>query len=127
MPTCLKSVFLVVVLVAVGAACGSSSHASGPASTATSTSTTAGSEATPTITISKELRFSSVPVHAGATVTVRNDSAAEHTVSADTAAGAFDITSEPGKTMTFTAPSKPGAYRYHCNIHTFMHGTLEVI
>ena len=63
---------------------------------------------------------------AGSTVTVRNDSGVQHTVSADTTAGGFDIAIDAGKTMTFTAPSKPGAYGFHCNIHTFMKATLTV-
>ena len=37
-----------------------------------------------------------------------------------------DIAIDAGKTMTFTAPSKPGAYGFHCNIHTFMKATLTV-
>ncbi len=131
MESFLKSFCLVAVCVAGVTACGSSSTASGPANTATSAGSTTSAPLTstsagPTITISKDLKFSSVPVKAGATVTVRNDSAVEHTVSADTVAGGFDITMEAGKKMTFTAPSKPGAYGFHCNIHTFMKGTLEV-
>ena len=70
--------------------------------------------------------FASSPVKAGATVTVKNNTAVQHTVSADTTAGGFDLTVDPGKTMTFTAPSKPGAYKFHCNIHTYMTGTLNV-
>ena len=62
----------------------------------------------------------------GATVTVKNLSTAQHTVSADTTAGGFDVTSDPGKTVTFTAPVKPGTYAFHCNIHTFMKGSLQV-
>jgi plastocyanin len=70
--------------------------------------------------------FASRAVVAGATVTVKNLSAAQHTVSADTTAGGFDVSIDPGKTVTFTAPSRPGAYGFHCNIHTFMRGTLRV-
>ncbi|MGN6251515.1 MAG: cupredoxin domain-containing protein [Marmoricola sp.] len=61
----------------------------------------------------------------GATVTVRNDDSVAHTVTADSAGG-FDVTVAPGKTATFTAPSKPGDYPYHCTYHGNMHGTLTV-
>lgn len=127
----LKSFLVVALGITAVAACGSSSKTSAPApsesSVGSTTTTSPGAAGTgPTITISKDLMFSSRPVRAGATVTVRNDSAVQHTVSADTAAGGFDLTMEPGKTMTFTAPAMPGAYKFHCNIHTFMMGTLEV-
>jgi plastocyanin len=127
----LSSWFVVAFGLATVAACGSSGNASAPAPTGSSAApTTAGSTtrpaSDPTITISKDLMFSSRPVRAGTTVTIRNDSAAQHTVSANSAAGGFDATMEPGKTMTFTAPPKPGAYPFHCNIHTFMTGVLQV-
>ena len=64
-------------------------------------------------------------VKAGATVTVDNKDSITHTVTADN--GEFntgDISG--GKTVTFTAPTKPGTYKFHCNIHAFMHGTLTV-
>lgn len=70
--------------------------------------------------------FSSTPGRAGAEVTVKNDTAVQHTVSADTTAGGFDITIDPGATKTFNAPAQPGAYGFHCNIHTYMKGTLTL-
>jgi plastocyanin len=70
--------------------------------------------------------FATTPVKAGATVTVRNKTAVQHTVSADTTSAGFDVTVDPGKTVTFTAPAKAGAYKFHCNIHTYMTGTLTV-
>jgi plastocyanin len=63
-------------------------------------------------------------VKAGATVTANNNDSVEHTVTADD--GSFNITIEPGKTATFTAPSDAGDYKFHCNIHTNMTGTLTV-
>jgi len=124
------------LLIALGlGACGSSAKSTGPVTTDAPMSTasvapenTAAVPAVsgPTITISSGFKFSVTPVKAGATVTVRNDSTAQHTVSADTTAGGFDVTSDPGKTVTFTAPSKPGSYGFHCNIHTFMKATLTV-
>ena len=83
----------------------------------------------PTITIRSGpngFAFATLPVKAGAKVTVKNLTTVQHTVSADTTAGGFDVTIDAGKTMTFTAPSKPGAYGFHCNIHTYMMGTLTV-
>lgn len=63
-------------------------------------------------------------VPAGATVTVRNEDGAPHTVTAlDGGFGTGEI--GPGRTATFRAPG-PGRYGYRCGIHEFMHGTLTV-
>ena len=125
-------------LVVLGfSACGSSAKSAAPATTiasnpittttVTSVTSSSGTVATgPAITISASFKFTTIPVKAGSKVTVRNDSDSQHTVSADTTAGGFDVTSDPGKTVTFTAPSKPGSYGFHCNIHNFMKATLTV-
>ena len=74
----------------------------------------------------KDFQFvSSIPVKAGATVTVKNDGPSTHTVTADTTGG-FNVTIDAGKTATFTAPSAAGEYKFHCSIHPQMHGTLTV-
>jgi plastocyanin len=108
--TRLALVLAVVLALTALAACSSSSKSSG--------STTAD------ITV-KDFTFSTTPVTAGATVTVHNDGPSTHTVTAD-AAGGFNVTIDPGKDATFTAPSAPGDYKFHCNIHSQMHGTLTV-
>ncbi len=73
----------------------------------------------------QDLEFTvAAPVKAGATVTAKNNDSVEHTVTADD--GSFNITVEPGKTATFTAPNDAGDYDFHCNIHTGMKGTLTV-
>jgi plastocyanin len=64
-------------------------------------------------------------VKAGATVEVMNMDSEAHTVTADTG-NLFNVTIKPGKTATFTAPSKPGSYPFHCSYHSNMHGTLHV-
>jgi plastocyanin len=64
-------------------------------------------------------------VSPGATVMVMNQDSTSHTVTADSG-GAFDVTVSAGGTATFTAPSKPGSYPYHCNFHAEMHGSLTV-
>ena len=109
--------FIVIGLVAFGlAACGSSSKASTPSTPIAPSST---------ITISN-FTFSAATVKAGATVTVDNtQSGVTHTVTADN--GEFDTGNvDGGSTKTFTAPSKPGTYKFHCNVHASMHGTLTV-
>jgi plastocyanin len=72
----------------------------------------------------KDFKFTTSPVKAGATVTVQNNDDVEHTVTADD--GSFNVSIQPGKTATFTAPSSAGDYKFHCTIHSQMHGTLTV-
>jgi plastocyanin len=64
-------------------------------------------------------------VPAGSTVMVMNEDTEAHTVTAD-GNGGFDVTVPAHATKTFTAPSKPGRYPYHCSFHSNMHGTLVV-
>jgi plastocyanin len=65
-------------------------------------------------------------VSPGAVVTVTNSDSTTHTLTAS-AAKAFDTGDiAPGKTVTFTAPSKAGSYPYTCTIHPFMKGNLTV-
>ncbi|MFJ1925598.1 cupredoxin domain-containing protein [Streptomyces sp. NPDC088131] len=62
----------------------------------------------------------------GTRITVTNDDTTTHTMTA-TKGKAFDTGDiAPGKSATFTAPSKAGAYPYDCTIHPFMTGTLTV-
>lgn len=63
-------------------------------------------------------------VLAGAEVIVMNMDTEAHTVTADD--GSFDAVVKAGKSVTFTAPKKPGSYSYHCTYHSNMHGTLIV-
>jgi plastocyanin len=61
----------------------------------------------------------------GATVSVVNMDGEAHTVTADTG-NAFDDQAAAGTTTTFTAPSTPGSYPFHCTFHGNMHGVLVV-
>jgi plastocyanin len=101
------------------AACGSSSKNSGNGSTSPP-SASSGAD----ITIAN-LTFTSKPVKAGATVTVKNTDDVTHTVTSDDGSS-FNITVNGGTTATFKAPATAGSYKYHCNIHASMHGTLTV-
>jgi plastocyanin len=103
--------------VALGA-CGSSSKSS--ASSSTSSAATGA-----TITI-HNFMFSpaTLGVTAGTTVTVKNTDSTDHTVTA--LDGSFDTGPiHSGKTATFTV-SKAGTVKYHCNIHNYMMGTIQV-
>jgi plastocyanin len=61
----------------------------------------------------------------GAEVTVTNQDAEAHTLTAD-GSGGFDVKIDPGASATFTAPTKPGSYPFHCTYHGNMQGTLTV-
>jgi plastocyanin len=67
---------------------------------------------------------SSVTIGRGGRVAFSNPSSAPHTFTAD--GGAFDsgvVNSGGGFSFTFRAP---GTYAYHCDIHSYMHGTITV-
>lgn len=65
-------------------------------------------------------------VRPGAQITVVNQDSVAHTVTA-TGPKAFDTGDiGPGKTVTFTAPTKAGNYPYTCTIHPYMKASLSV-
>ena len=64
-------------------------------------------------------------IHAGTVVTWLNSGAQTHTVTSDTAVfDSGDVVSGGNFSFTFSAT---GTFPYHCNIHTFMTGTITVI
>jgi plastocyanin len=119
------ALLIAALLVGGCAAGGGSSGATTPgdASAPGAGSTTA---AATTITIKDFAYGAPITVAPGAVVTVTNMDAAAHTVTADKGS-AFDAkVAGHGGTATFTAPSTPGSYPYHCTYHPDMHGTLTV-
>jgi plastocyanin len=67
----------------------------------------------------------SVSVAPGSTVSVTNKDSVAHPLTAT--GGQFDTGDIDGsQTKTFTAPSRAGIYRYVCNIHQYMKGTIIV-
>ena len=117
-----------ILLGTAGCSGGSGMPASTSASasgTATGSSPTAGTAAA-TITIKDFAYGDPLTVAPGVTVSITNMDTAAHTVTADEGS-AFDAEVKGGGgTATFTAPSAPGSYPYHCTFHPGMHGTLIV-
>lgn len=67
---------------------------------------------------------SSITIGRGGRVAFSNSSSAPHTFTADR--GVFDSgVVNPGGGFSFTFQSA-GTYAYHCNIHSYMHGTIIV-
>ena len=88
------------------------------------------SPAKPIAAITVTIRhFAYIPDHftvnPGATVTVKNEDQVIHTLTADN--GAFNTGNvADGIPATFTAPTKPGRYPFHCIHHRYMTGVLTV-
>lgn len=75
--------------------------------------------------VAKDFSLTSITVAPGAEVTFENEGQAKHTMTADD--GAFDAGEvAPGSSAKVTAPSDPGEYGFHCEIHPSMTGTLTV-
>lgn len=120
---------LILVLATACSSSGSSNKASSGGSTTSSapgTTQSAPAAQPATITIASFTFTGPLTVSPGQTVTVTNTDATDHTVTADPGAGTFDVPAPAGKTVTFTAPTTPGTYTYHCAIHPQMHGKLIV-
>ena len=120
----LSTLCLLLVLFGAG---GCASGSGTPASTSappSGVSPTAGTAAA-TITIKDFAYGDPLTVAPGAVVTVTNLDTAPHTVTADEGS-AFDADVKGGATTTFTAPTQPGSYAYHCTYHPAMHGVLIV-
>ena len=110
-----------------GSAPAPSTSTSAQPSSATSPSEEASATTGQTVSITIEDFKYQTPatVAPGATVTVTNNDSASHTVTSDDGE-AFDVTVPGNGSATFTAPSKPGAYAFHCTFHGNMQGTLVV-
>jgi plastocyanin len=124
------------LVAAFATACGGSSNTTEERETGTATMTaspTGTAEATngpaaasaATITIANMSFGEAITVPPGATITIKNDDSAEHSVTSDTA-GKFDVEVEGKEQGTLTAPTEPGEYAFHCTYHPSMHGTLIV-
>jgi plastocyanin len=116
--------WLCALVLAVVTACGSSGSSTGSASGSAAGASGSGGSSAAVITI-KDFQFATpASVAPGTTITVKNEDSTAHTVTADKG-NAFDDQAQPGSS-TFTAPTTPGSYPFHCTIHPEMHGTLVV-
>lgn len=127
---------LVAAVGVVATGCGSSATPSGASSQTTAPSPTlfggapapAGGASAPgggaSLTI-KSFSFSPNPLAAkvGDTVTVTNLDGTNHTVTAID--GSFDTGPFSGGSKTFRL-TKAGTFNFHCNIHNFMTGVIQV-
>ncbi len=123
-----KSALLVAPMLTLGALAltGGTALAADAAAAASSTTTLSTVPAsTGTITIKNFAFQGPGAVAPGAKITVTNQDSEAHTVTADSG-GAFNVTVPAGSSATFTAPSAPGTYAFHCNFHGNMHGSLVV-
>ena len=95
--------------------------------TPTSEAASTASEPKPVVITIKDFTYSvPAPVAPGAKVTVKNDDAEKHTITS-APKGAFEVTADGrGGEATFTAPTKPGSYKFTCTFHADMNGTLVV-
>ena len=130
-----------ICLAAAVAACGSeSSYTTSEGDTGTATATaspettseTAGETSSapadangPTITMANMSFGEPITVAPGATITLKNDDSAEHSVTSQTE-GKFDVHVDAGEQGTLTAPTEPGEYAFYCVYHPSMKGTLIV-
>ena len=127
----------IATLLAVGlAACGDDDGGDVSADSGGATTTTAGGggeyggspggDAAEGSTVrAKDFSLTSVTVASGAKVTFENEGKATHTMTADD--GCFDSGQVAGgSTASVTAPAEPGAYAFHCEIHSGMTGVLTV-
>jgi plastocyanin len=121
---------LLLTLLPVAGCGGSSTPYSAPA---TAPSSAAAGATTPAAAGSGGLIIASfaydpnpLTVTPGQVVSVTNRDGSTHTATSDTA-GAFDSgDASKGAPVTFTAPTKPGTYTFHCAYHASMHGSLVV-
>lgn len=102
---------------------------SAPAATASPVPSASGTGSTPAAApakiVIKDFKYQGPETVApGTEVTVTNEDREAHTITADVG-DAFDANIQPG-TSSFTAPTEPGTYPYHCNFHGNMKGILTV-
>jgi plastocyanin len=121
-----KATLLVMAaLTVVLTACSSGTTTSAPPSSTTAATAVASPATAATTITAKNFNYGApITVAPGATVTFVNMDDARHNVTADDKS--FASPTVNGGTTTFTAPTTPGTYTFHCTFHPTMRGTLIV-
>jgi plastocyanin len=114
-------------LLVVGlAACGGDDSSS-TTTAAGETTTSGGGGADDYVVVAKNIAFANdLTVEPGEQFTLDNQDSTAHTLTADD--GSFDSKEVAGGATSdpITPPQEPGTYKFHCEIHSSMHGTLTV-
>jgi plastocyanin len=128
----LSAIFGIVLILGLVAGCSSSSDKASTDTGSSAATTGSGATAgTADSVVIKDFAFkpSDLKVKAGTKVTWTNEDSATHTATSDDGSNApakFDSGDLPkGKSYSFTF-EKPGTYKYHCSIHSYMKGTVTV-
>ncbi|MEO6501501.1 MAG: cupredoxin domain-containing protein [Jatrophihabitantaceae bacterium] len=109
-----------------GTGTGSVAAPSSPATSSPAASTSPQSTAQAAVITIEKFDYSvPVSVSPGAMITVENKDGEKHTVTADSA-DAFDVEVDGDGSASFTAPTTPGSYPFHCVFHSNMTGVLVV-
>jgi plastocyanin len=76
--------------------------------------------------VAKDFSLTDLTVEPGEKFTMKNEGSATHTATADD--GSFDSGQVSGGSSSseMTAPTEPGSYPFHCQIHASMTATLTV-
>ena len=131
--TCKRSLVALVAVLALLAGCGKSNKKSSdttkaPAAQSSTSGKGSGDSGGNTVAI-KGFAFDpkALKVTTGTKVTWTNNDPADHTASADKGDAAKYDSGHLGKGKSFSFTfAKAGTYKYHCDIHTYMTGTVEV-
>ena len=108
-----------------GTGTGSAAVTSAPTTSSSAASMPSQPAAQAVVTIDKFDYSVPISVSPGAMITVQNRDGEKHTVTADSA-DAFDVEVDGDGSTSFTAPTTPGSYPFHCIFHSNMTGVLVV-
>jgi plastocyanin len=128
----LPALVTVAVVAVLGGACTSTATRAADRAAAqqqgSSTSITPAAAGPPAITI-KNFKFGPDPLKAkaGAVIQITNRDDTAHTVTADAgAAQMFDTKNVAGGATATITIQAAGTYKYHCDIHNYMTGVIQV-
>jgi len=113
-------------------ACGSGSASTAPTTSKGPAKTSSTAPASTQVVIIKNFAFhpADFTIKPGGTITITNEDPVDHTFTAfpgSTPQGHFNTGDiAPNATVSITAPTTAGAYRYYCSIHPYMTGVMTV-